>query len=209
MSTKRDTSAAGFWQWFVGHHGELLDIVHRRREGRVTDLLDHALRANDLNLAYDVIESEKGAELTFTPEGDEGKVARIERIVASAPKIEGWTFHARRQRKTLEAALAFVRALHGFDLSGARMSIATREDGRFDLTFIHEQLAQMDEQRYAVVGTFLDHALGEEVTMSFIGDIDFKPTGDGIVMSLLINELISEASEVSATADISQRVELQ
>ena len=181
-----------FWKWFADHHGEILEIMGGRRPGKVTDMIDKALTDAGLSLTYEVTEGTFGGELTFTPMGDPEMARFIDRFVASAPSFETWMIHGRRQRKPLKAALAFVQALHDVDLNGTRLKVRFLE-GKYYLLFINERLAQMpEEQRFAVAATFLDHALGEAVTMSRIGGLDFKTAGEGIEMGLVINQITHE-----------------
>ena len=185
----------GFWTWFADHNEEILEIMAGRRPGRVTDVLDAALRSRNLNFVYEVTEGTFGGELTFTPEGDPGVAKVLDRFVAMAPSFETWVVHSRRQRKPLSAALAFTKALHGIDLHGLHLNVR-KLGGQYHLQFLHPELAaQDDDRRFAVAATFLDHALGEAMSMSIIGSVDFKERGDGIDMPLVVNQIIREAEE--------------
>jgi hypothetical protein len=196
----------GFWTWFAENNARITEIMEGKREGRVTDLIDSALAANGLDFTYEVTEGVFGGELTFTPEGDPQLAAFVDRFVAHAPSFGDWVVFSRVQRKALGTALAFVKALHGVDLEDARFKVVWADE-RFHLCFLHDGLFALDEdKRYAVVSTFLDHALGEEISMEWVGTLDFKPSGEGVAMGLMINEIIAEidgavmASGVTATA---------
>lgn len=195
MSTQPNIT--GFWQWFADKNSEILEIMGGRREGKVTEMIDSALSANGLSITYEVTEGLYGGELTFTPCGDPAAAAFIDRFVAGAPTFDTWVIYSRVQRKSLKAALAFVKAVHGIDLEGTHLQVRSA-GGVYHLRFMHSALAQLDEeQRFAVVATFLDHALGEAVAMNCIGGIDFKPDGDGIEMGLIINQIITETGDMS------------
>lgn len=189
---------AGFWQWFADHNHEVLEIMGGRREGRVTDVIDAALQSHNLSFVYEVTEGPFGGELTFTPEGDPNVAKVLDRFVAQAPSFDTWVVHSRRHRKSFTAALAFVNALHGVDLTGLHFKVRNL-NGQFHLLFIHAALAALPEdRRFAVAATFLDHALGEAVAMSFVGTIDFRDQADGIDAPLVVNQIILEAEEVAA-----------
>jgi hypothetical protein len=197
----REPNVRGFWTWFAESHLEILEIMGGRRPGRVTEMIDAALASNDLSLTYEVTEGLFGGELTFTPEGDPALGKFIDRFVASAPSFDTWVIFSRIQRKSLATALAFTKALHGVDLKNAHLRIVESDD-LFNVTFLDDALVALDEdKRYAVAGTFLDHALGEELTMSYLGEIEFQRSGPGVAMSLAINELIRETAG-SETADL-------
>ncbi|MCA9549159.1 MAG: hypothetical protein KC933_03930 [Myxococcales bacterium] len=193
----------GFWQWFADHHAEILEIMAGRRPGRVTDILDDALRSRNLSFVYEVTEGTFGGELTFTPEGDDNVAKVIDHFVAMAPSFDTWVVHSRRQQKPLNAALAFTKAVHGIDLTGLHLNVRNLH-GQYHLQFIHRELAAADDdKRFAVAATFLDHALGEALSMSIIGSVDFKAQGDGIDMPLVLNQIIREAED-SLEEDVEQ-----
>lgn len=187
---------AGFWAWFSEHHAELAGIVAGSRSGRVTELIDRALAANKLELTYEVTGGREGAELTFTPCGDPDAARFIDRVLAAAPSFPGWKLNGRIQKTSLPAALELVRLVHGIDVADARFKFVFLED-QFHLCFLHDRLAALpDEQRLAIAGSLLDHALGEELSMEFIGDLEFRPAGEGISMALLINEIVRHTATV-------------
>ncbi len=55
-----------------------------------------------------------------------------------------------------------------------------------------------EDERYEVASTFLDHALGEQTVIDYVGQIEFQPTGGGVAMALLINQIIRETSNDEA-----------
>lgn len=190
----------GFWQWFADHQHEILEIMAGQRQGRVTDVIDDALGRFRLNVVYEVTEGTFGGELTFTPEGDANLARVLDRFVAQAPSFDTWVIHSRRQRKPLNSALAFVKAIHGVDLHGLHFNVR-KLNGQYHLRFLHPELAALDDdKRFGVAATFLDHALGEALSMGFVGTVDFQATGDGIDMPLVLNQIIREAEE--ATGDL-------
>lgn len=198
--TEKAPDFRGFWQWFADHNADLLQIMAGQRSGRITDIVDDALEAHGISFVYEITEGTFGGELTFSPEGDPQIAQVLDRFVAQAPSFDTWVIHSRRQRKPLEAALAFVRALHGVDLHGLHFKVR-KLGGQFHLQFIHPALAGLGEDdRFATAATFLDHALGEAMAMSFIGSLDFRAAGDGIDMPLVLNQIIREAE--IATADL-------
>ncbi len=202
MSDENDApDYRGFWQWFADHHAEILEIMAGQRQGRVTEVIDAALEQHHLDFVYEVTEGTFGGELTFTPEGDPNLARVLDRFVAQAPSFDTWVIHSRRQRKPLNAALAFVKAIHDIDLHGMHFNVR-KLSGQYHLQFLHSELAAFDDdRRFAVAATFLDHALGEALAMGFVGTVDFQSTGEGIDMPLVINQIIREAEEAT-TGDL-------
>lgn len=196
----------GFWRWFAGHQSELLAIVRGEQTGRVTERIDEALAKFNLSFVYEVTEGVFGGELTFTPEGDPDGAVAVDDFVAQAPSFRNWVIHSRRQRKSLQTAVAFTRAVHGVDLTDARVVVKLHL-GQYHLRFIHAPLAELsEERRYGTVASFLDHALGEAVATNYIGGVDFKPEGEGIDMALVINQIVRETGEVPAERSSGEQV---
>jgi hypothetical protein len=191
----------GFWQWFADHQSELLEIVQGKKAGRVTELIDGALASARLgHLTYEVTGGPAGAELTFTPQGDPVLARFIDHFIASAPSFERWMIFGRVQRKSLAAALKFVKAIHGIDISDARMKSVELED-RYHLCFLHDGLFALDEEkRFAIASTLLDHAIGEQTVMQWIGQIEFRKSGEGVAMGLLFNEIMRETADEPITS---------
>jgi hypothetical protein len=190
----------GFWKWFGENHAMILEIMAGRRAGKVTDLLDKALEANHLNLTYEVTESVKGAELTFTPEGDPMVAAFIDKFLENAPALDTWIIHGRIPRKSLKAAIAFVKAVHDIDLSDLHFKVRHLED-QYHLLFLSDALMRLPEdERFEVAGTFLDHALGEARAMEYVGTVEFSGAREGgIEMGLVINQI---TRETGGTGDV-------
>jgi hypothetical protein len=190
----------GFWKWFADNHESILEIMAGRRDGKVTELLDRALESNHLNLTYEVTGGERGGELTFTPEGDPMVAAFIDQFLEKAPALDTWIIHGRIQRKPIDAAIAFVKAVHGIDLSDLHFKVR-HLDEQYHLLFLSDALMNLEEDhRFEVAGTFLDHALGEARAMEYIGSVDFSEAKEGgIEMGLVINQI---TRETGGTGDI-------
>jgi hypothetical protein len=190
----------GFWKWFLDNHENILAIMAGSRSGKVTELLDQALQKHHLHLTYEVTEAVTGAELTFTPEGDPQVAAFIDKVLEQAPKLDTWVIHGRIQRKSLKAAIAFVHAVHGIDLTDLHFKVRNFED-QYHLRFLSDELMKLgEEERYEVAATFLDHALGEARAMEYVGGVDFHPSNEGgIEMGLVINQI---TRETGGTGDI-------
>ena len=156
----------GFWQWFADHNHEILEIMGGRRDGKVTDVIDDALRRHHLSFVYEVTEGPFGGELTFTPEGDPQVARVLDRFVAQAPSFDTWVVHSRRHRKSFTAALAFVNALHGIDLTGLHFKVR-KLGGQFHLLFIHPGLSALPEdQRAELIDVLADSLLDTREALS-------------------------------------------
>jgi hypothetical protein len=198
---KPTPNLVGFWTWFADHQAEIFEIIQGKKPGRVTEMIDHALREMNLqDLTYEVTGGPGGAELTFTPQGDPVMARFLDRFVNEAPSLENWMIFSRIQRKSLSSALKFVKALHGIDISDARLKSVELE-GRYHLCFLHDGLLALDdEKRFSVASTFLDHALGERTVMEWIGQLEFKKSGEGISMGFLVNEILVETTDELVTS---------
>lgn len=195
-----------FWAWFSGEAEALrAAMLGRGGDRNPTAEIDHVLAAQGLELAYDLAVVGEMAELTFTPQGDPKAAAFVDEVVSAAPATTGWWFHSRRQRKPLSVALDFVQEVHGLDLSQARLRARSKE-GVYQVCFVDAALAaRPEEERYAIAGTFLDHALGEAVATEWVAAVAFEEGPGGVEMSLVINQIIHEAGTAAGAPTVIQR----
>ncbi len=193
MTDKPTSDVAGFWAWFEAEADNLAEVVRGQRQGEITAMMDQAFLRFGLPVTYEISGSAEGPELVLTAEGDVEWASFLKTMVADAPAT-CWTIYGLRPRRPLEEAIRIVRVVHGVDLGEARFQ-ARVVDGRFHLRFLDDVLFRMDDRRRsAVAALFLDYALGEEVATRTVGGLDFQPSGDGIAMGLMVNELIRNAN---------------
>ena len=192
MNAASEPDVTGFWDWFEGEADRLAGVVQGEQQGEITDIIDDALNRFGLPLTYEVSASEDGPELVFAAEGNEQWAAFLRDMVLSAPSTV-WKIHPQRPRRPLDETLAIVQAVYNVDLRQVRFQ-ARVVQGRFHLRFLDDELfACTEDERYDVAALFLDYALGESLATAAIAGLDFLPSGEGIAMGLMVNELIRKA----------------
>ena len=87
-----------FWQWFIRHNGEYL-LLHKKSQKEVRYWLNELsahLRAYFKFLHFSIYVSKEGAAsiLTITVSGKARYFKYVDKIVAVAPSIPGWTIQA-------------------------------------------------------------------------------------------------------------------
>ena len=200
MTQLASADVAGFWRWFSQEADNLAEVVSGRSQGNLTAALDSALTRFGLPLTYEVSANAHGPELIFAAEGDPQRTEFLKRMVERAPTTQ-WSIHAERPRRTLDGALQIVSAVYGVELRDARFQVRV-VDGRFHLRFLDDALfAQAERRRHDVAALFLDYALGESVATAMVAGLDFQPSGDGIAMPLMVNELIRKAQRQTAAVN--------
>lgn len=200
MNDHQSPDVVGFWAWFAGEADGLAATVSGEGQARITTLMDEALARFRLPITYEVSAGESGPELVFTAEGDRERAEFLKKVVEQAPKTV-WSIHPLRPRRPLDAALAIVHAVHGLDLAPARFQ-ARVVDGMFHLRFLSDELFRLDDKvRHDAAALFLDYALGEELATATVAGLDFQPSGEGISMALMVNELIRKAQSIEKLND--------
>jgi hypothetical protein len=190
------SSPANFWRSFEQHAVEIRELLSRDEMNLAFSAVEEVMRSCGLDLAFDLTTAPLGgALLVLTPEGDPVQAQIIDELVDAAPPIEGWTVVGRRERKPVSDALAFVRHIYGIDISGARFDV-TEAEGKYQVTMHEPACGHLtEEERIGLLATYLDHALGEDLVMRRIAQMDIH-VGSGGAMSgsEMVQKIIAEAS---------------
>lgn len=89
-----DREEARFWDWFVANEADFRALPPSRKEVLLSELLS-ALQCYDRRLFFQVGGSPDGPrELIISAEGEKSAFPAVNKLVASAPKVDGWRFIA-------------------------------------------------------------------------------------------------------------------
>lgn len=177
-----------FWRSFRNHADALAALIAAGRLREAFDTVESILERHGMNYCFDLTECGDQAVLVLTPEGDPARALKIDELLQCKPEIEGWQVLGRRPRKALDDAFVFVREIYDIDIGTATWSLRTSETGD-EVVMFSAAVADLDaEQREGLVRTFLDHAVGESVTMSRVSTAMARPVGTG---GLSASELVA------------------
>jgi hypothetical protein len=158
--------ARDFWTMFGKRARKWANLLHSGRTQEAFEDIDRVLSDRGYDFPFDLTSDDEHCIITFSPEGDPELASEIDTLVKSAPTIVGWQIFGRRQRKELADAYAIVANLYDADVSQATFQILKhRGDIQVVMYFPNAKQLGEDEQA-ALVATFLDHAVGEDLVMS-------------------------------------------
>ena len=173
-------SNPGFWRAFRNNAPALAALIAQGSLREAFDIVESILEGHGMNYCFDLTEVGDQAVLVLTPEGDPVQAREIDELLKSKPEIEGWQVYGRRRRKPLQDALIFVLEIYGIDISAATWSLRRSESGDDEITMFSAAVTDLSaEQREGLVRTFLDHAVGEAVTMSRVSIATARHVGSG------------------------------
>ncbi len=131
--------------------------------------------------------------LAFPSEGDSERKAVIDRIMLSAPRIDGWEFHTSRPPRAFQQEVRLPELGLRFETSGWRFTLdPSSTSDKFDLKIFDKRLATFDDKTsLTAVFILLDAVLGEDVVERWIGGIQVLP-GRGERIDALPMSAISE-----------------
>lgn len=171
---RRDTTGdaiEAFWSWW--NDGGSGQVAMADPESGTAALLDPRVHAIDGGLAWEIAPGSEAAHLlVVTADGDPELRATARRWLAAAPAADFvWSYADSRQPATTIGGRLLKFDGHEFDLGQIQVGVR-RTGSRVDVTVYHPQLAQVaEEQRLGVCFVALDTALGEEMTETWIGEL--------------------------------------
>jgi hypothetical protein len=165
----RRTPEEKFWRWFLAN-------FNRQRSPNWPLDLKHAIDRYDRTLSWGIEdEGYRGDRcLTFGANGEKQNVEVVQRLVAAAPKLDGWRFQAFGPRQPLEPVTIDEVTLHPEDVY-----FSVLEDGPgapLGVCFYVEGLDRSDPRSPQGEATFgMIHAvLGEYDALTKLGRLDFR-----------------------------------
>lgn len=166
-----------FWKWFDENKDKFKDaldqdLVHQDEK---LDLILAQLRRIEGGLAVEISAEHNGMrEIIISPEGDRSKFAVVQAIVSKAPKIDGWTVTAFRQR----ASKDFSLKIGDLEFEPSKMYFDPLIDGdSLDVIVYAENFSKHDENEAAYYGLVtLDNVLGEYDCVMKVRHYDFRDT---------------------------------
>lgn len=171
---RRDTSGDAidaFWSWWSdGGSGQ---VAMADPETGTVALLDPRVHAIDERLAWEIAPGSAAAHLlVVTADGDPEVRAVARRWLAAAPQADFvWSYADSRQPATTIDGRVLKFDGHEFDLGAVQVGVR-RSGSRVDVTVYHPRLADVaEDQRLGVCFVALDTALGEEMTETWIGEL--------------------------------------
>lgn len=173
-SFAKNSDEAVFWKWFVENQSRF-EHFEREQDILLNELSD-AIHAYRSGLVFEVGAKKKAGvrEIIISADGIKELFPAVSKLVATAPKIEGWSVIAFRPRMDDYARLTVEYRGRSFDPKEIWFHPRTN-DGRFEVIFYHP--TYRDEDRPLIIsGSYilLDMALGEYDVVTGISQLDHQ-----------------------------------
>jgi hypothetical protein len=170
----QDRDIDAFFQWFSSNAAALM---RASENPEVVAKLNEWVDVLNPNFAWEIGPGSI-AEWSFSlsPDGDETLSAAVRYVIARAPQVPEWEFHAFRQpRDALPIVdLTTMEGTVQIDATDAEYALLRAKDGTFDMVVMlpaAKRLRPGDQGALAVL--LLDGLIGEEARMSLIKNVEF------------------------------------
>ncbi len=159
-----------FWISFANESEWLYEQVFHDKLLDAYDKICELLESANCPFVCEVTCNDQEAILIFTPESDPEIAKEIDEFVNSAPVIPNWRLYTRRQRKPVDDVFEILKEIYGLDASDATFS-AVKKGSKIDVVMHTEVASEMTTtEANGFVEMFLEHALGEQTSMSIVGN---------------------------------------
>ncbi len=166
-----------FWQALVPRLSEHVRLSTKTGAEFPTDLVCQLVDSVDQRIMWEFgppLKNDGAAHLVLTCEVDRQLRPLVSTMLARAPKLEGWSFHAYRQHTELSDAQALVRSRVGGSIEGWKVKLL-RSGAKIDVKYLvptQGEQVNRDQSNCAFVAT--EYLLGEQVLDKWIGEIDVE-----------------------------------
>jgi hypothetical protein len=134
---------------------------------------------------------EDGHRLVLTPEGEHRLRPLVEVVLARAPAVAGWEFHAHRLAESLPTALQAVAERTSIDFTGWTARAALSDEGLVDVTFAPPAPGSAAAPARAAALVLVETLVGEEVTDVWVGAIEVEERGGGAPLARLAPDVLA------------------
>ena len=166
-----------WWRTFAAAAPQLDDFF-RRPEDAAQDLagwMREHLGGIDERIMWEFGPGARGGDshrLVLTPEGKHRLRPLVEAVLARAPGLEGWEFHAHRFAEVLPTALQTVVERTSVDLTGWRAHAEMSGDGLVDVTLAPPSRTSPSAESRKAALLLVEVLVGEDLMDVWIGEVD-------------------------------------
>ncbi len=172
---KKQDPIEKFWNWFQANEKSLRDF-QKNPDKTLTQVLENAKKIQG-GLAIEFEPHKNNViNVTISADGDRNIFSIVEDIVAKAPKIEGWTFVAFRQRMPTEKVKGMILKANDHELNPDNMKFFPMISGdSLDIIIYSDKVTEENYNHVAYGGLLLlDNILGEYDCVTKIRSFDFQ-----------------------------------
>jgi hypothetical protein len=184
-SAARETVLANidaWWRAFIEEVPRLEAFFRGRERWDLAGWMRTHLGAVDERIMWEFgpgTSSADGNRLVLTPEMDRQVRPLVEVVLARAPVIAGWEFHAHRLAESLPAALQTVLSRTAIDLTAFRARTDVSGDGLVDIVFSPPSGRLPDAEVRAAALLLVEALVGEELMDVWVGAVEVISSAPG------------------------------
>ena len=171
-----------WWKAFAEAGPRLDDFFRRRGSWDLAGWMRGTLGLVDERIVWEFGPPARGGDghrLVLTPESERQLRPLVEVVLARAPRVPGWEFHAHRLPETLAAALRTVAERTSVDLTGWLARATLSEEGLVDVTLAPPAPLTPTGEVHRAALVLVEALVGEEVMDVWIGAIEVDEEPDG------------------------------
>ncbi len=173
--SKKQGPIEKFWMWFQANEKDLRDF-QKNPDKTLTQVLDSARKIQS-GLAIEFEPPKNNIiNVTISADGNRDLFPIVKEIVEKAPKIEGWTFVAFRQRMTSDKVKGMVLKAQDHELNPDKMKFFPVVSGdSLDIIIYANNVTEDNYTQVAYGGLLLlDNILGEYDCVTKVRNYDFQ-----------------------------------
>lgn len=153
-----------FWKDFQARASDLASLFREGKQEWVFNVIENLLASHGFDFCFDITVKEGVCQLILSPEGDYQTAMRIDSLIESSPKVNGWMFWGRRQPKSLQDVRAIIKHLYMIDLFDCRFAVTFDNDATIEV-FLPPYSDITTEEGIGLGNTLLWHLIGEDTVM--------------------------------------------
>ena len=172
---KKQDPIEKFWNWFQANEKSLRDF-QKNPDKTLTEVLENAKKIQS-GLAIEFEPPKNNIiNVTISADGNRNIFSVVQDIIEKAPKIDGWTFVAFRQRMPIEKVKGMVLKAQDHELNPDNMKFFPMiSDDSLDIIVYANKVTEENYNQVAYGGLLLlDNILGEYDCVTKVRSFDFQ-----------------------------------
>jgi hypothetical protein len=169
-----------WWRAFEAEVPRLDDYFHRRGSWDLASWMREHLGVVDERIMWEFGPGTRGGgqRLVLTPESEHQLRPLVEVMLARAPALPGWEYHAHRLAEALPAALQTVAERTSVDLAGWQARADVSAEGLVDVELVPPAWTERGDENRAAAQVLVEALLGEDVMDVWLGSVDVAGHGE-------------------------------
>jgi hypothetical protein len=184
-----------WWRAFAAESARLDDYFHRRGSWDLASWMREHLGVVDQRIMWEFgpgTRGDGGQRLVLTPESEHQLRPLVGLVLARAPKLRGWEYHAHRLAEGLATALQTVAERTSVDLAGWQARADLSDEGLVDIELAPPASAPPSDEHRAAALLLVEALVGEDVMDVWIGNVGVtEHAGGGLFLGELVGRVLA------------------